>query len=76
MATDNSYNDKNGEQVERTDWHNIVVRNGLVEVVEQYLEKGQEVLLSGKLSHRSWEDSDGQKHYITEIICRELAMLS
>src|SRR5699024_9006511 len=76
MATDDSYKDKNGEQVKRTDWHTIVVRNGLVTVVENYLEKGQEVLISGKLTHRSWDDNDGQKHYITEVICRELVMLS
>lgn len=76
LAVDDSYKDKNGNKVERTYWHNIVVRNGLVKVVENYVSKGQEIAIEGKLTNRSWEDKDGNKRYFTEIICSELLMLS
>jgi len=77
MATDDSYKDKDGNKVERAYWHNIVVkREGLVKVVESYVTKGQEIAIEGKLTNRSWEDKEGNKHYITEIMCNELLMLS
>ena len=76
MATDDSYKDKNGQKVERAYWHNVVVRGGLVKVVESYVQKGQEIAIEGKLTNRSWEDKDGNKRYITEILCNELLMLS
>lgn len=75
LATDDSYKDKNGEKVERAYWHNIVVRGGLVKVVENYVTKGQEIAIEGKLTNRSWEDKDGIKRYTTEILCNELLML-
>ncbi|WP_405203421.1 single-stranded DNA-binding protein [Dokdonia sp. LLG6352-1] len=76
MATDDSYKDKNGQKIERAYWHNIVVRGGLVKVVESYVQKGQEIAIEGKLTNRSWEDKDGVKRYTTEIVCNELLMLS
>lgn len=76
MATDDSYKDKNGQKVERAYWHTIIVRGGLVKVVESYVQKGQEIAIEGKLTNRSWEDKDGNKRYITEVICNELLMLS
>ncbi|MEX0998274.1 MAG: single-stranded DNA-binding protein [Flavobacteriaceae bacterium] len=76
LATDDSYKDKDGKKVERTDWHNIVIKGGLVKVVEGYVNKGQEIAVEGKLTTRSWEDKEGKKHYITEVICNELLMLS
>lgn len=76
MATDDSYKDKDGQKVERAYWHNVVVRGGLVKVVESYVQKGQEIAIEGKLTNRSWEDKDGNKRYITEILCNELLMLS
>ncbi|MBR9758210.1 MAG: single-stranded DNA-binding protein [Algicola sp.] len=75
LATDDSYKDKNGNKVARTYWHNVVVRNGLVKVVESYISKGQEIAIEGKLTNRSWEDKDGQTRYSTEIVCNELLML-
>jgi len=75
MATDDSYKDKDGKKVERTYWHNVVVNGGLVKIVESYVSKGQEIAIEGKLTNRSWEDKEGNKHYITEVICRELLML-
>lgn len=76
MATDDSYKDKNGQKVERAYWHNVIVRGGLVKVVESYVQKGQEIAIEGKLTNRSWEDKDGNKRYVTEILCSELLMLS
>jgi len=76
LATDDSYKDKDGKKVERTYWHNVVVNGGLVKVVEGYVTKGQEIAVEGKLTNRTWEDKDGKKHYMTEIQCNELLMLS
>ena len=76
MATDDSYKDKNGEKVERAYWHNVVVRGGLVSVVENYVSKGQEIAIEGKLTNRSYETKEGESRYITEIQCNELLMLS
>ncbi|RAV30365.1 single-stranded DNA-binding protein [Sinomicrobium soli] len=75
LATDDSYKDRDGQKVDRTHWHNIVVRGGLVNVVESYVNKGKEIAVEGKLTTRSWEDSNGQRHYITEIQCNELLLL-
>ncbi len=54
--------------------HNSVVRGGLVKVVEDYVTKGKEIAIEGKLTNRSWDDKEGKKHYTTEIICNELLM--
>lgn len=75
MATDDSYKNKEGQKVERTYWHNIVVRGGLVKVVEEYVNKGREIAIEGKLTNRSWEDKDGNKRYVTEIQCNELLLM-
>ena len=75
LATDESYKNNKGEKIEKTFWHNIVVKNGLVNVVENYVNKGQEIAIEGKLSYRNWEDKEGNKRYTTEILCNELLML-
>ena len=75
MATDDSYKDKDGNKVERTYWHNIVVRGGLVDIVEKYVSKGKEIAIEGKLTNRSWDDKDGNKQYITEVFCNEILLL-
>ena len=76
LATDESYKDKNGQKVERTFWHSIVVKNGLVNVVENYVTKGQEIAIEGRLANRSWDDKDGNKRYSTEVVVNELLMFS
>ncbi len=76
LATDDSYKDQNGQRVERTDWHNVVVWGNLVKVVENYVTKGKEIAVEGKLTTRSWEDKEGIKRYTTEIVCNELLLLS
>jgi len=75
IATNDSYKNAKGEKVENTDWHNIVAWNKTAELVEMFLDKGKQVAISGKLTTRSWDDKDGNKRYITEIICKELLML-
>ena len=75
LATSEKYTAKNGEKVEFTDWHNIVVWNKLAEIVEKYVKRGMMVYIEGKLKTRSWE-KDGQKHYTTEIFADTIQMLS
>lgn len=75
LATDDSYKDKQGNKIERTYWHPVVVKNGLVKVVENYITKGKEIAIEGKLTNRSWDDNDGKKHYVTEVVVNELLML-
>ncbi|WP_298762686.1 single-stranded DNA-binding protein [uncultured Polaribacter sp.] len=75
MATDDSYKDKAGNKVERAYWHNIVIKGGLVNVVENYVNKGQEIAIEGKLTNRSYETKTGEKRYLTEIMANELLLL-
>ena len=75
VATNEVYRDANGEKVTDTQWHNIVAWGKTAEIVAQYLAKGNEVAVEGKLMHRSYESKEGEKRYITEIRCNELLML-
>jgi len=68
VATSESWNDKSGNKQERTEWNRIVVWDKLAELCGQYLSKGREVYIEGKLQTRSWDDKDGNKRYATEII--------
>jgi len=75
LATSESYKNRDGEKVTNTEWHNIVVWRGLAKVVEKYVKKGSKLYIEGKLTHRKYEDKDGQTKYFTEIVCRDLSML-
>ncbi len=75
IATNESYNNAQGERVENTQWTNIVAWNKTAEIIEKYLEKGNQVAIEGKLVTRSYDDKDGNKRYITEVVCNELLML-
>ena len=75
MAIDDGYKDKNGDKVDRTYWLPVVIKNGLVKVVEAYVTKGKEIAIEGKLVVRNYDDN-GVKKYITEIIANELLLLS
>jgi len=75
LATTESYKDKSGEKVENTTWHNIVVWGALADVCAKYLQKGSLVYVEGKITNRSWDDKDGNKKYMTEIVCSEMKML-
>ncbi|HAH59617.1 MAG: single-stranded DNA-binding protein [Lentimicrobium sp.] len=74
LATNDSYKNREGQEVDRTEWHNIVMWRGLAEVAEKYLRKGSQVYIEGSLRTRSYE-KDGQKRYITDIECTEMTML-
>ncbi|MFV0249329.1 MAG: single-stranded DNA-binding protein [Tenacibaculum sp.] len=75
LATNESYKNTLGQKVKDTQWHNIVVWNKTASFAEQFLQKGVELMVEGRLTYRSFEDKKGQKRYITEIICHELFML-
>ena len=76
IATNESYKNAQGEKVTDTQWHNIVAWGKTAQIIEKYVTKGKEVAIEGKLATRSWEDKDGMKRYITEVVCSELLMLS
>ncbi|MGB5434628.1 MAG: single-stranded DNA-binding protein [Maribacter sp.] len=75
IATNETYKNAKGEKVTDTQWHNVVAWGKTAEIVENYLAKGNEVAVEGKLTHRSYETKEGDKRYITEIRCNELLML-
>jgi single-strand DNA-binding protein len=75
VATNDSYKDKEGNKVDRTEWHNVVLYRGLAEISEQYLKKGQLVYIEGSIRTRSWDGTDGKKQYMTEIEAAEMTML-
>lgn len=75
VATNENYKNGNGERITDTQWHNIIAWGKTAELVEKYVGKGKEVGVEGKLTNRSWDDKDGNKHYITEIVCNELLLL-
>jgi len=76
IATNESYMDKNsGQRVERTEWHRIVMWRGLADIAEKYLRKGSNIYVEGKLSTRTWDDQNGQRHYTTEIVADQMQML-
>ena len=74
LATNESYKDKAGTQQDRTEWHRLVVWNKQAEIAAEYLKKGAQIFVEGKLQTRSWE-KDGQKHYMTEIVVLNFQML-
>lgn len=75
IATNETYKNQKGEKVTDTQWHNVVAWGKTAEIVERYLTKGKEVIIEGKLISKSYDDKDGNKRYITEIVCNELVML-
>ncbi len=75
MATSSKWKDKNGEWQEDTQWHNIVAWRQLAETVATYLKKGSRVYIEGRLTSRSWEDQEGQKKYMTEVVMQNFVFL-
>jgi single-strand DNA-binding protein len=75
LATSESYTAKNGDKVTSTEWHNIVLWRGLAEVAEKYVTKGRQLYIEGKIKTRSYDDKDGNKRYITEIVADVMQML-
>lgn len=75
VATSDSWKDKDGQQQERTEWHNVVFHNRLGEIAAQYLRKGSKVYVEGSLRTRKWQDKEGKDRYTTEIHANEMQML-
>jgi single-strand DNA-binding protein len=75
LATSESYMTKEGERVEQTEWHRIELWDGLAKIAEQYLNKGRQVYIEGKLKTESWQDNDGNKRFITKIRAINMTLL-
>lgn len=76
LATTDSWRDKSsGEQQEKTEWHRVVFFNRLAEIAGEYLKKGSQVYVEGRLQTRKWQGQDGQDRYTTEIVANEMQML-
>jgi len=76
IATTENWKDRNtGEQVERTEWHNIVLYGRTAEVAGEYLRKGSQIYVEGRLQTRKWQDKEGQERYTTEVVGNEMQML-
>ncbi|MCK4464804.1 MAG: single-stranded DNA-binding protein [Bacteroidales bacterium] len=75
IATSDSYKNSDGEKVTNTQWHNLVAWGSTALFVEKYLKKGNEIAIEGKLVHRSYEDKEGNKRYVTEVMVNEILML-
>ncbi|MCH9675984.1 MAG: single-stranded DNA-binding protein [Gammaproteobacteria bacterium] len=76
LATSDSWRDKqSGEQRDRTEWHRVVFFNRLAEIAAEYLKKGSQIYVEGRLQTRKWQGQDGQDRYTTEIVANEMQML-
>lgn len=75
IATSRSWNTSDGERRSETEWFNIVAWGNLAEICKQFLTKGQQVYIEGRLQTRRWEDSEGTKHSATEVVANEMIIL-
>jgi single-strand DNA-binding protein len=75
IATNDSYKNDKGEKVEQTEWHKVVAWGKTAEIIEKYVTKGKEIAIEGKLTHRSYDDKNGEKRYITEVVANDLLLL-
>jgi single-strand DNA-binding protein len=75
IATNEVYRDVKGEKRSEATWHRLVAWDKQADIVEKYLKKGSEIAIDGKITNRSYEDKNGEKHYITEILVNSLLML-
>ncbi len=75
LATDESRKDKNGERVQKTEWHRVVTFGKLAEICGKYLVKGKLIFIEGRIQTRAWDDKDGNKRYTTEIVASDMRML-
>lgn len=75
MATSETYKNKAGERVSTTEWHNVVLWRGLAQVAEKYVKKGTQIYIEGRIKTRSYDDAEGNKKYITEIVGDQMQLL-
>lgn len=75
IATNEIYYDQSGKKVSDTTWHRLVAWGKQADIAENYLKKGTEIAVEGKLTNRSYDDKNGEKHYITEVVVNSMLML-
>ena len=75
LATKEHYKDAKGEKQTNTNWHNVVAWGKTAEIIEKYVTKGKEIAIDGKLTTRSYEDNEGIKRYVTEVLVSEVLLL-
>ena len=75
IATNDVYYKDEGEKVEQTEWHRVTAWGKLADIVEKHVVKGKEIAVEGKLTHRSYDDKNGEKRYVTEVIVSEILLL-
>ena len=76
IATNDVYRNEKGDKVEQTEWHRVTAWGKTAEIIEKFVVKGKEVAVDGKLTHRSYDDKNGEKRYITEVVVNEILLLS
>jgi single-strand DNA-binding protein len=74
LATNEYYKDADGQKQTKTEWHNLVAWNKTAELIENYVTKGKEIAIEGKLTNRSWDDKEGNKRYTTEVVINETVL--
>lgn len=75
IATNEVYYKENGDKVENTEWHRVSAWGKTAEIIEKYVIKGKEIAIEGKLTHRSYDDKEGIKRYITEVVANEVLLI-
>ena len=75
LATNDYYKNAKGEKVEQTEWHRLTAWGATAEIIEKYVNKGKEIAIDGKLTHRTYDDKNGEKKFITEVTINELVLL-
>ncbi|MCI4442568.1 MAG: single-stranded DNA-binding protein [Lentimicrobium sp.] len=75
IATNDSYKNDKGEKIETTEWHKVVAWGKTAEIIEKYVTKGLQIAIEGKLTHRSYDDKNGEKRYITEVVVNDVLLL-
>lgn len=75
LATNEVYYNDKGEKQETTQWHNLVAWGKTAEIVQKFVEKGKEIAIEGKLTYRNYDDKEGVKRYVTEIVVQEIVLL-
>ena len=75
LATNEVYYKENGDKVEQTEWHRLAAWGKTAEIIEKYVTKGIQIGIEGKLTHRSYDDKNGEKRYITEVVVNEVLLL-
>lgn len=76
IATNEVYKNDKGDKVEQTEWHRVTAWGKTAEIIEKFVVKGKEIAIDGKLTHRSYDDKNGEKRYITEVVANEILLLS